>query len=102
MSVSFNQTQVEQWASYTPQFGVEVMYAHRQANNSVVNLLLILSAYSNSRYPFIYGVIDKTKPRLLLNTKLALPTGKDTYLNECSRMHYWWMWATTQRLERYQ
>lgn len=57
VSISSNQTQVElAEQAYTPQFGVEVMYAHRQANNMAGEPASdLVSAYLTVDIPLFTG-----------------------------------------------
>lgn len=78
-TISSNQTQVElAEQAYTPQFGVEVMYAHRQANNMAGEPASdLVSAYLTVDIPLFTGT-DKTRICLRLSTKSAQQNPKKT------------------------
>ncbi|WP_186170692.1 TolC family protein [Vibrio chagasii] len=106
-TISSNQTQVElAEQAYTPQFGVEVMYAHRQANNMAGEPASdLVSAYLTVDIPLFTGNRQDKNLSAAQHQVGAAKSQKDTLLAQMNaQVNALLVDKTnlTQRLERYQ
>lgn len=106
-TISSNQTQVElAEQAYTPQFGVEVMYAHRQANNMAGEPASdLVSAYLTVDIPLFTGNRQDKNLSAALYQVGAAKSQKDTLLSQMNAQVNALLVDKanlTQRLERYQ
>ncbi|MFZ3406979.1 TolC family protein [Vibrio chagasii] len=106
-TISSNQTQVElAEQAYTPQFGVEVMYAHRQANNMAGEPASdLVSAYLTVDIPLFTGNRQDKNLSAAQHQVGAAKSQKDTLLAEMNAQVNALLVDKanlTQRLERYQ
>ncbi|CAH6785619.1 Heavy metal RND efflux outer membrane protein, CzcC family [Vibrio chagasii] len=106
-TISSNQTQVElAEQAYTPQFGVEVMYAHRQANNMAGEPASdLVSAYLTVDIPLFTGNRQDKNLFAAQHQVGAAKSQKDTLLAQMNaQVNALLVDKTnlTQRLERYQ
>jgi outer membrane protein TolC len=106
-TISFNQTQVElAEQAYTPQFGVEVMYAHRQANNMAGEPASdLVSAYLTVDIPLFTGNRQDKNLSAAQYQVGAAKSQKDTLLSQMNAQVNALLVDKvnlTQRLERYQ
>lgn len=106
-TISFNQTQVElAEQAYTPQFGVEVMYAHRQANNMAGEPASdLVSAYLTVDIPLFTGNRQDKTLSAAQHQVGAAKSQKDTLLAQMNAQVNALLVDKanlTQRLERYQ
>lgn len=107
ISVSTNETQVEiAEQAYTPQFGVEVAYAYRQANNMKGELASdLVSAYLTMDVPLFTGNRQDRNLAAAQYQVGAARSQKDTLLTQMNaKVNTLLVDRTnlTQRLERYQ
>ncbi|CAK1723096.1 Outer membrane protein TolC [Vibrio crassostreae] len=107
VSISSNQTQVElAEQAYTPQFGVEVMYAHRQANNMAGQPASdLVSAYLTVDIPLFTGNRQDKNLSAAQYQVGAAKSQKDTLLSQMNAQVNALLVDKanlTQRLERYQ
>ncbi|PMH32562.1 copper transporter [Vibrio lentus] len=107
VSISSNQTQVElAEQAYTPQFGVEVMYAHRQANNMAGEPASdLVSAYLTVDIPLFTGNRQDKNLSAAQYQVGAAKSQKDTLLSQMNAQVNALLVDKanlTQRLERYQ
>ncbi|CAH6834859.1 Heavy metal RND efflux outer membrane protein, CzcC family [Vibrio chagasii] len=107
VSISSNQTQVElAEQAYTPQFGVEVMYAHRQANNMAGEPASdLVSAYLTVDIPLFTGNRQDKNLSAAQHQVGAAKSQKDTLLAQMNAQVNALLVDKanlTQRLERYQ
>ncbi|MCX2760653.1 TolC family protein [Vibrio sp. Sgm 22] len=106
-TISSNQTQVElAEQAYTPQFGVEVMYAHRQANNMAGEPASdLVSAYLTVDIPLFTGNRQDKNLSAAQYQVGAAKSQKDTLLSQMNAQVNALLVDKanlTQRLERYQ
>ncbi|MFM2642875.1 TolC family protein [Vibrio chagasii] len=106
-TISSNQTQVElAEQAYTPQFGVEVMYAHRQANNMAGEPASdLVSAYLTVDIPLFTGNRQDKNLSAAQHQVGAAKSQKDTLLAQMNAQVNALLVDKanlTQRLERYQ
>ncbi len=106
-TISSNQTQVElAEQAYTPQFGVEVMYAHRQANNMAGEPASdLVSAYLTVDIPLFTGNRQDKTLSAAQHQVGAAKSQKDTLLAQMNAQVNALLVDKanlTQRLERYQ
>ncbi|CAH7322636.1 Heavy metal RND efflux outer membrane protein, CzcC family [Vibrio chagasii] len=106
-TISSNQTQVElAEQAYTPQFGVEVMYAHRQANNMAGEPASdLVSVYLTVDIPLFTGNRQDKNLSAAQHQVGAAKSQKDTLLAQMNaQVNALLVDKTnlTQRLERYQ
>ncbi|MEZ9722702.1 TolC family protein [Vibrio splendidus] len=106
-TISSNQTQVElAEQAYTPQFGVEVMYAHRQANNMAGEPASdLVSAYLTVDIPLFTGNRQDKNLSAAQYQVGAAKSQKDTLLSQMNAQVNALLVEKvnlTQRLERYQ
>ncbi len=106
-TISSNQTQVElAEQAYTPQFGVEVMYAHRQANNMAGEPTSdLVSAYLTVDIPLFTGNRQDKNLSAAQYQVGAAKSQKDTLLSQMNAQVNALLVDKanlTQRLERYQ
>ncbi|NOI86195.1 TolC family protein [Vibrio sp. 99K-1] len=106
-TISSNQTQVElAEQAYTPQFGVEVMYAHRQANNMAGEPASdLVSAYLTVDIPLFTGNRQDKNLSAAQHQVGASKSQKDTLLAQMNAQVNALLVDKanlTQRLERYQ
>ncbi len=106
-TISSNQTQVElAEQAYTPQFGVEVMYAHRQANNMAGEPASdLVSAYLTVDIPLFTGNRQDKNLSAAQYQVGAAKSQKDTLLSQMNAQVNTLLVDKanlTQRLERYQ
>lgn len=106
-TISSNQTQVElAEQAYTPQFGVEVMYAHRQANNMAGEPASdLVSAYLTVDIPLFTGNRQDKNLSAAQYQVGAAKSQKDTLLAQMNAQVNALLVDKanlTQRLERYQ
>ena len=106
-TISSNQTQVElAEQAYTPQFGVEVMYAHRQANNMAGEPASdLVSAYLTVDIPLFTGNRQDKTLSAAQHQVGAAKAQKDTLLAQMNAQVNALLVDKanlTQRLERYQ
>lgn len=106
-TISSNQTQVElAEQAYTPQFGVEVMYAHRQANNMAGDPASdLVSAYLTVDIPLFTGNRQDKNLSAAQYQVGAAKSQKDTLLSQMNAQVNALLVDKanlTQRLERYQ
>ena len=106
-TISSNQTQVElAEQAYTPQFGVEVMYAHRQANNMAGEPASdLVSAYLTVDIPLFTGNRQDKNLSAAQYQVGAAKFQKDTLLSQMNAQVNALLVDKanlTQRLERYQ
>lgn len=106
-TISSNQTQVElAEQAYTPQFGVEVMYAHRQANNMAGEPASdLVSAYLTVDIPLFTGNRQDKTLSAAQHQVGAAKSQKDTLLAQMNAQVNVLLVDKanlTQRLERYQ
>ncbi|EPE0814090.1 TolC family protein [Vibrio vulnificus] len=106
-SIAFSQTQVElAEQSYTPQFGVEVMYAYRQANNMKGEPASdLVSAYLTMDIPLFTGNRQDRNHAAAQYQVGAAQSQKDLLLSQMNAKVNALMVDRTnleQRLERYQ
>ncbi|CAH6892284.1 Heavy metal RND efflux outer membrane protein, CzcC family [Vibrio chagasii] len=107
VSISSNQTQVElAEQAYTPQFGVEVMYAHRQANNMAGEPASdLVSAYLTVDIPLFTGNRQDKNLSAAQHQVGAAKSQKDTLLAQMNAQVNALLVDKanlTQRIERYQ
>ncbi|MFA0196360.1 TolC family protein [Vibrio artabrorum] len=107
VSISSNQTQVElAEQAYTPQFGVEVMYAHRQASNMAGEPASdLVSAYLTVDIPLFTGNRQDKNLSAAQYQVGAAKSQKDTLLSQMNAQVNALLVDRsnlTQRLERYQ
>ncbi|CAK1838764.1 Outer membrane protein TolC [Vibrio crassostreae] len=107
VSISSNQTQVElAEQAYTPQFGVEVMYAHRQANNMAGEPASdLVSAYLTVDIPLFTGNRQDKNLSAAQYQVGAAKSQKDTLLSQMNAQVNALLVDRSnliQRLERYQ
>ncbi|ROS67622.1 outer membrane protein TolC [Vibrio crassostreae] len=106
-TISSNQTQVElAEQAYTPQFGVEVMYAHRQANNMAGEPASdLVSAYLTVDIPLFTGNRQDKNLSAAQYQVGAAKSQKDTLLSQMNAQVNALLVDRSnliQRLERYQ
>ena len=106
-TISSNQTQVElAEQAYTPQFGVEVMYAHRQANDMAGEPASdLVSAYLTVDIPLFTGNRQDKNLSAAQYQVGAAKSQKDTLLSQMNAQVNALLVDKanlTQRLERYQ
>nr|WP_139685566.1 TolC family protein [Vibrio tasmaniensis] len=106
-TISSNQTQVElAEQAYTPQFGVEVMYAHRQANNMTGEPASdLVSAYLTVDIPLFTGNRQDKNLSAAQYQVGAAKSQKDTLLSQMNAQVNALLVDKanlTQRLDRYQ
>ena len=106
-TISSNQTQVElAEQAYTPQFGVEVMYAHRQANNMAGEPASdLVSAYLTVDIPLFTGNRQDKTLSAAQHQVGAAKSQKDTLLAQMNAQVNALLVDKanlTQRLERYE
>ncbi|WP_409574908.1 TolC family protein [Vibrio splendidus] len=106
-TISSNQTQVElAEQAYTPQFGVEVMYAHRQANNMVGEPASdLVSAYLTVDIPLFTGNRQDKNLSAAQYQVGAAKSQKDTLLSQMNAQVNALLVDRSnliQRLDRYQ
>lgn len=106
-TISSNQTQVElAEQAYTPQFGVEVMYAHRQANNMAGEPASdLVSAYLTVDIPLFTGNRQDKNLSAAQYQVGAAKSQKDTLLSQMNAQVNALLVDKanlTQRLDRYQ
>ncbi|MEZ8158702.1 TolC family protein [Vibrio splendidus] len=107
VSISSNQTQVElAEQAYTPQFGVEVMYAHRQANNMAGEPASdLVSAYLTVDIPLFTGNRQDKNLSAAQYQVGAAKSQKDTLLSQMNAQVNALLVDRSnliQRLDRYQ
>ncbi|MFA0152854.1 TolC family protein, partial [Vibrio sp. 10N.261.46.C10] len=106
-TISSNQTQVElAEQAYTPQFGIEVMYAHRQANNMAGEPASdLVSAYLTVDIPLFTGNRQDKNLSAAQHQVGAAKSQKDTLLSQMNAQVNALLVDKAnlaQRLERYQ